>query len=70
MADLVERSSQGWFSRIMESIKGVLFGLVLIVVALPLLFVNEGCAVKIAKGLGEGRGQVVAGVSTTVNGGL
>lgn len=70
MADLVERSAQGWFSRIMESIKGVLFGLVLVVAAFPLLFVNEGCAVKIAKGLSEGRGQVVLGQSGAVNPGL
>lgn len=67
MADLVERSTQGWFSRILESIKGVLFGLVLVLAALPLLFVNEGCAVKIAKGLSEGRGQVVLGQSGAVN---
>lgn len=70
MADLVERSTQGWFSRILESIKGVLFGLVLVLAALPLLFVNEGCAVKIAKGLSEGRGQVVLGQSGAVNPGL
>ena len=67
MGDVVESSSQGWFSRIMESIKGVLFGLVLVVAAFPILFVNEGCAVKIAKGLGEGRGQVVTGASGQVN---
>jgi hypothetical protein len=67
MGDVVETSSQGWFSRIMESIKGVLFGLVLVVAAFPILFVNEGCAVKIAKGLGEGRGQVVTGASGQVN---
>jgi len=67
MGDVVETSSQGWLSRIMESIKGVLIGLVLVVAAFPLLFVNEGCAVKIAKGLAEGRGQVVAGNAAAVN---
>ena len=67
MGDIVETSSQGWLSRIMESIKGVLFGLVMVVAAFPLLFVNEGCAVKIAKGLAEGRGQVVMAVATAVN---
>jgi hypothetical protein len=67
MGDVVETSSQGWFSRIMSSIKGVLFGLVLVVAAFPVLFVNEGCAVKVARGLGEGRGQVVTGASGQVN---
>jgi hypothetical protein len=67
MVDVVETSSQGWLSRIMESIKGVLVGLVLVVAAFPLLFVNEGCAVKIAKGLAEGRGQVVEGNAAAVN---
>jgi len=70
MVDLVERSSQGWFSRIMDSIKGVLVGLVFVLGAFPLLFVNEGCAVRIAKGLGEGRSQVVTGASGQVNPGL
>jgi hypothetical protein len=67
MGDVVETSSQGWFSRIMESIKGVLFGLVMVVAAFPILFVNEGCAVKVARGLSEGRGQVVTGASGQVN---
>jgi hypothetical protein len=67
MGDVVETSSQGWFSRIMASIKGVLFGLVLVVLAFPILFVNEGFAVKVARGLGEGRGQVVTGASGQVN---
>ena len=67
MSDLVETSSQGWLSRIMESIKGVLVGLALVVAAFPLLFVNEGCAVKIAKGLAEGRGAVVEAQAGAVN---
>lgn len=67
MGDIVETSSQGWLSRILASIKGVLFGLVMVVAAFPLLFVNEGCAVKIAKGLAEGRGQVVMAIATAVN---
>lgn len=67
MSDLVETSSQGWLSRIMESIKGVLVGLAMVVAAFPLLFVNEGCAVKIAKGLAEGRGAVVEAQAAQVN---
>jgi hypothetical protein len=70
MGDVVETSSQGWLSRIMESIKGVAIGLLMVVAAFPILFVNEGCAVKIAKGLAEGRGQVVEGQAATVNAAL
>ncbi len=46
-------STEGWFSRIGNSIKNVLVGLVLFVAAFPLLFVNEGCAVRAAKSLAE-----------------
>ena len=41
---------QGWGSRLSESIKSVLFGVVLFGVAFPLLFWNEGRAVRTAKG--------------------
>lgn len=55
-----EVTEQSWFSRIGESIKGILFGLVLIVVAFCLLFWNEGRAVTRAKALEEGAGVVVS----------
>ena len=55
-----ETTSQGWFSRLGDAIKGVLFGLLLAIVAFPLLFWNEGRAVRTAKSLAEGRGAVVA----------
>jgi len=53
-------SSQSWFSRIIESIKSVLVGLALFVVAFPVLFWNEGRAVQTAKSLDEGAGAVVS----------
>ncbi len=37
----------------MESIKGVLVGLALFIAAFPVLFMNEGCAVKTARDLGS-----------------
>ena len=43
----VTRQSYG--SRIMQSIRGILFGVVLVVIAFPLLFWNEGRAVQTAK---------------------
>src|SRR4051812_752026 len=52
-----EHSSQSWGSRLLESIKSVLIGLVLFVVAFPLLFWNEGRAVHTAKCLAEGSSQ-------------
>lgn len=56
---VVEVENISWFSRIMDSIKGVLFGLLLFVVSFPVLFWNEGRAVKRAKDLEEGRGAVI-----------
>ena len=53
-------SSQSWFSRIGQSIKSVLIGLLLFVVAFPVLFWNEGRAVQTAKSLDEGAGAVVS----------
>jgi hypothetical protein len=54
-----EASSQGWLSRLGDAIKGVLVGIVLFILAFPLIFWNEGRAVKTEKALAEGRGAVV-----------
>lgn len=53
-------SSQSWGSRLMDSIKSVLFGLVVFLVAFPVLFWNEGRAVRTARSLEEGAGAVVS----------
>ncbi len=53
-------SSQSWFSRLFESIKSVLFGAVLFILSFPLLFWNEGRAVRTARSLEEGLGAVVS----------
>ncbi len=43
MADsYTEVTSQNWFSRIGESIKGILFGIIIIPVTIILLWWNEG----------------------------
>lgn len=55
-----EVSSQSWFSRIGESIKSVLVGLIFFVVSFPLLFWNEGRAVKTANSLKEGASAVIS----------
>ncbi|MFL6200123.1 MAG: TMEM43 family protein [Thermoanaerobaculia bacterium] len=53
-------TSKSWFSRLAESIKSVLVGLILFVAAFPILFWNEGRAVKTARSLEEGAGSVVS----------
>ena len=55
----VVTESTGWVSRLVGSIKGVLVGLVFFAGAFPLLFWNEGRAVRRAQDLEEGRGAVV-----------
>ena len=52
-------TSQSWFSRLAQSIKSVVVGLAMFVFAFPLLFWNEGRAVKTARSLTEGAGVVV-----------
>jgi hypothetical protein len=54
-----EITQKGWTSRIGESIKGVLVGIVLIGLSCVGLFWNEGRAVQTAKSLAEGAGLVV-----------
>ncbi|MGD9874543.1 MAG: TMEM43 family protein [Kiritimatiellia bacterium] len=55
-----EVTKQSWFSRIGGAIKGILAGLLLIIASFPLLFWNEGRAVKRYKTLKEGEGLVVS----------
>jgi hypothetical protein len=53
-------TSESWLSRLVGSIVGVLVGLVLIVASFPVLFWNEGRAVRTAKSLKEGAAEVVS----------
>jgi hypothetical protein len=64
-----EYGGRSWGSRLMESIKGILIGFVMFIVAFPVLFWNEGRAVQTAKSLGEGASEVVS-VGTTNEGKL
>jgi hypothetical protein len=60
MADsYTEVTSQNWFSRIGESIKGILFGIIVIPLMIVLLWWNEGRAVTTANSLKEGAAAVV-----------
>ncbi|WPL17396.1 hypothetical protein Thiowin_02403 [Thiorhodovibrio winogradskyi] len=54
-----EVSSRSWGSRLAGSVSGILVGLLLVMVAVGLLWWNEGRAVKRARALDEGLSQVV-----------
>ena len=60
MSDHVEIHKRGFFGRISNSFGGALFGLLLLVIGVGLLFWNEGRAVKRYKDLKEGAGAVVS----------
>ena len=55
-----EVSQRSWFSRIGGALKGIIVGLILLVVAVGVLFWNEGRAVKRYKTLKEGGGVVIS----------
>ncbi len=62
-------TSTSWGSNLFGSIKSVLFGFVLFVISFPLLFWNEGRAVRTSKGLTEGQGAVVSVPADSVDAG-
>lgn len=62
-----ETTHTGWFSRIGNSIKGVLLGIVLVIGSGILLFWNEGRSVTQAKTLKEGLAAVVTVPADSVN---
>uniref|UniRef100_UPI0040568567 TMEM43 family protein n=1 Tax=Candidatus Electrothrix sp. TaxID=2170559 RepID=UPI0040568567 len=62
-----EVTEQSWFSRIGGAIKGIIFGFILFLIAFPLLFWNEGRAVKTYKTLKEGGGAVISVASDRVD---
>ena len=49
-----ETTSTGWFSRIGGAVKGIFIGMIMVVIAFPVLFWNEGRAVKTRKDLNQG----------------
>ena len=53
-------TTQSWIGRIGNSIKGLLFGFIMFLLAFPLLFWNEGRSVKDYKTLKEGAGAVIS----------
>lgn len=62
-----EVTRKSWGSRVQESIKGILFGIVLFVAAFPVLFWNEGRAVRRARSLEEGASVVLSAPADRVD---
>ena len=62
-----EVTHESWFSRIGGAIKGVFVGLVIFALSFPLLFWNEGRAVRRYKTLVEGAGAVVGIAADSVD---
>lgn len=62
-----EVTTESWGSRIGGAIKGILIGFVLFVIAFPLLFWNEGRAVKTYKTLKEGGKTVITVAADNVD---
>jgi hypothetical protein len=67
MGVITEVTSQSIFGRIGNSVVGMLFGFVLLVGSIVLLFWNEGRAVATAKSLREGAATVIDAPSDSVN---
>lgn len=57
---VTETTTESWGSRLGGSVKGVLVGLALFIVSFPVLFWNEGNAVKTRRALEEGEGACVS----------
>ena len=63
----VEVTEEGWFSRIKNSIKGIVTGFILFMAAFPCLLWNECNAVEVAESLEEGAGAVVSVSSAKID---
>ena len=61
--DVTETTSKSWFEKIVDSIKAIFIGFLLVIVSCVLMFWNEGRSAETAAALREGAGLVVS-VST------
>ncbi len=57
---IIETTRQGWGERMGGAFGGIVFGIILTLVSFPLLFWNEGRAVKRYQSLEEGAGAVIS----------
>ena len=63
---VTEVTEESWFSRLGGAFKGILFGIVLFILAFPLLFWNEGRAVRRAETLKQGAASVISAAADTI----
>lgn len=66
---VTEYETEGWFSRIADSIKGIFGGIAIFLIAIPLIFWNECRAVDRANDLEFGLGSVVMADAAKVDSG-
>ncbi len=64
---ITEITTQSYGSRLQGSTKGIVFGFLVFIVAFPLLFWNEGRAVKRHRALEEGSGLVLSVQAASVD---
>ena len=64
---VTETSHQSWFSRLGDSVKGILIGSVIFILGFPLLWWNEGRAVRTANGINYAEGHFVEADSAKVD---
>lgn len=67
MDDFRETTRKSWGGRLGNALLGVVIGLVMFVVSMPLLWWNEGRSVDRAEALAEGQDRVVAAAAATVD---
>lgn len=60
-------TSQSWFSRLRQSLVSSIIGLLLFIIAFPLMFWNESRAIQVTKGLDEGLHAAITIQADTVN---
>jgi hypothetical protein len=60
-------TSDSWFDRITGSLTGIIFGFILFIIGICLIFWNEGRIVKTANALHEGEKSVIAVNSDSIN---
>jgi hypothetical protein len=60
MREYVEVEHTSWGNRIGNSIGGIFFGILLVIIGIGLIWYNEGRSVKRSKDLKEGKGQTVS----------
>ncbi|MGL4854505.1 MAG: TMEM43 family protein, partial [Lentisphaeria bacterium] len=65
--EFTEVTNKSWFSRIADSIKAIVVGLLLFAIAFPVLWFNEGRAVNAEKRINYAKDNVVSVANESIN---